>query len=150
MKAHARHAAFAVIIALILLAIATVAARAQDFSGYSGAELYSRFCASCHGAKGYGDGPVAATFKIIVPDLTRIARRHGGTFPEEQVRKIIDGRKTLPPHGSREMPVWGFEFYAQNADKPDSQRRTDEMVARLTEYLRSLQKRVDAPREPMM
>jgi len=140
MKAHARHIALAIIIALMLLAIATDAARAQDFSGYSGAQLYTRFCASCHGAKGYGDGPVAATFKVIVPDLTRIARRQGGAFPEEQVRKIIDGRKTMPPHGSREMPVWGFEFYGQNADKPDPQRRTDEMVARLTEYLRSMQK----------
>jgi hypothetical protein len=43
----------------------------------------------------------------MVPDLTLLARRHGGTFPEDEVRKIIDGRTTLPPHGSREMSVWG-------------------------------------------
>ncbi len=140
MKPHHRHVAIAVIIALILLIIATVAARGQDFSGYTGAQLYSRFCASCHGEKGLGDGVVAGSFKIMVPDLTRIARRHGGTFPEEQVRKIIDGRKTLPPHGSREMPVWGFEFYTQSSEKPNPQQTTDGMIARLTDYIRSIQK----------
>jgi mono/diheme cytochrome c family protein len=140
MRAHTRHVTIAAIIVLILLLIATVAARAQDFSKYSGQQLYSRFCAACHGDKGLGDGVVAASFKIMVPDLTRIARRQGGTFPEEQVRRIIDGRKTLPPHGLREMPVWGFEFYAQSGDKPDPEKTTSEMVARLTDYLRSIQK----------
>ncbi len=143
MKAHTRHVAIATLIVLILLLIATVAARAQDFSKYSGAQLYSRFCAACHGKEGLGDGVVAASFKVMVPDLTRIARRQGGAFPEEQIRRIIDGRKTLPPHGSREMPVWGFEFRTQNSDKPDPQRTTDEMVARLTDYLRSIQKQVE-------
>jgi mono/diheme cytochrome c family protein len=60
MKAHARHVAIATLILLVLLLLATVAARAQDFSNYSGAQLYSRFCASCHGDKGVGDGVVAA------------------------------------------------------------------------------------------
>lgn len=139
MKIHTRHVAIATIVALVLLAIATVAARAQDFSGYSGAQLYTRFCASCHGVTGLGDGPVAASFKIIVPDLTRIAQRHGGAFPEDQVSRIIDGREKLPPHGSRDMPVWGFEFLGQNAARPEPQRRTEELIARLTEHLRSMQ-----------
>jgi hypothetical protein len=84
---------------------------------------------------------VAKSFRIEVPDLTRIAHRHAGVFPAEQIRKIIDGRTTLPPHGSREMPVWGFELYLenQNAGYPDPQRRTDDLIARLTEYLRSIQ-----------
>jgi mono/diheme cytochrome c family protein len=138
-RTHTRHVTIAAIVLLILLLIATVAARAQDFSKYSGQQLYSRFCAACHGDKGLGDGAVAASFKIMVPDLTRIARRHGGTFPEEQIRRIVDGRKTLPPHGSREMPVWGFEFYAQSGDKPDPEKATSEMVTRLTDYLRSIQ-----------
>lgn len=140
MRPHTRHVAIAVVIALMMLLFAVVAARAQDFSKYSGAELYARFCAACHGDKGLGDGVVAASFKIVVPDLTRIARRHGGTFPEEQVHRIIDGRKTLPPHGTREMPVWGFEFYAQSSAQSDPEQTTNEMVARLTEYLRSIQK----------
>lgn len=132
---------FALVIAVILLTLASVSAHAQDFSGYSGAQLYKRFCSSCHGSSARGDGPVAKGFKIEVPDLTRIAKRHGGTFPADQVQKIIDGRQTLPPHGSREMPVWGFEFYLQNqnAGHADPQHRTDELIARLTDYLRTLQ-----------
>ncbi len=141
MTTHARHIVLALIIAMILLIFASVSARAEDFSGYSGAQLYKRFCSSCHGDRGRGDGPVAKGFRIEVPDLTRVAHRHGGTFPAEQIQKIIDGRKTLPPHGTREMPVWGFEFYLQNqnAGYTDPQRRTDELIARLTDYLRTIQ-----------
>ena len=124
MNAHARHSFLAIIVALILLVLASVSARAQDFSSSTGVQLYKRFCSSCHGDQGHGDGTVAKSFKIEVPDLTRIAHRHGGVFPAEQIRKIIDGRKTLPPHGSREMPVWGFEFYRENQDAghPDPSR----------------------------
>jgi mono/diheme cytochrome c family protein len=142
MSSHTRHIAIIAIIVLILLLVATVAARAQDFSNYSGKQLYSRFCAACHGDQGLGDGPVADSFRIMVPDLTRISRRQGGKFPEDAIRRIIDGRKTLPPHGTREMPVWGLEFQTQNAAIPeqDPRKTTDQMVARLTEYLRSIQK----------
>jgi len=145
MKVHARHVAIALILGLVLLLIAIVAGRAADeaysvYSHYSGAQLYARFCASCHGDQGHGDGPVAASFKTMMPDLTQLARRHGRIFPEEQIRKIIDGRTTLPPHGSREMPVWGFEFLAQSAGQPPAvQQNADELIARLTDYIHSLQ-----------
>ncbi len=141
MTSHHRHILLAVIVAAILLALASVSAHAQDFSNYTGAELYKRFCSSCHGAHAKGDGPVAKSFKIEVPDLTRISQRHGGQFPADQIKKIIDGRQVLPPHGSREMPVWGFEFYLQNqnAGHEDPQHRTEAIIARLTDYLRSLQ-----------
>jgi mono/diheme cytochrome c family protein len=140
MTTHARHIAIALILAIILLLVAAAAARAQDYSGYSGARLYSRFCASCHGDKGFGDGVVAASFNIMVPDLTRIAKRQGGVYPAEKVRQIIDGRTPLRPHGTREMPVWGYEFYAQNEAKPDALKKTDEMVKRLADYVESLQR----------
>ena len=39
------------------------------------------------------------------PDLTRIAERRGGWFPEVLVREFIDGRFAV--HGTRTMPVWG-------------------------------------------
>lgn len=139
MKVHTRHVVIAVVVSLILLLIAAVAARAQDYSGYSGAQLYDRFCASCHGVKGKGDGPVASSFSIMVPDLTRIAKRQGGVFPDDLVRRIIDGRRSVPPHGSRDMPVWGYEFQYQNEDKPDAGKRTEEMVRRLADHVRSLQ-----------
>jgi mono/diheme cytochrome c family protein len=140
MNVHSRHVAVAVIVLLILLLVATVAARAQDYSAYSGEQLYSRFCASCHGDKGFGDGAVAASFSIMVPDLTRIAKRQGGVFPYERMRQIIDGRVPVRAHGTREMPVWGYEFEAQNPPKADSPHKTDELVRRLTDYVRTLQR----------
>jgi cytochrome c5 len=141
MNAHAKHTFLQIIVAVILLVMASVSARALDLSSYTGIQLYMRFCSSCHGDKARGDGPVANTFKIEVPDLTRIAHRHGGVFPTEIIHKIIDGRKTLPPHGSRAMPVWGFEIYREdeNTGNADPQGRTDDLVARLTEYLRTIQ-----------
>jgi mono/diheme cytochrome c family protein len=140
MTPHSRHIGIALVLALILLLIAAAAARAQDFSSYSGAQLYARFCASCHGDTGFGDGVVAASFSIMVPDLTRIAKRQGGVYPADKVRQIIDGRTPMRPHGTREMPVWGYEFYAQNEAKPDAQRKTEEMVKRLADYVESLQR----------
>ncbi len=45
----------------------------------------------------------------------------------------------MVPHGSREMPVWGYEFYYQNEAKADAQKRTEDMVRRLADYVRTLQ-----------
>ncbi|HXY97793.1 MAG TPA: cytochrome c [Steroidobacteraceae bacterium] len=107
-------------------------APAQDLSGYqSGESLYRAHCASCHGVDGRGDGPVAASLKVEVPDLTRIARRQGGRFPAEQLRRIIDGRTTLPPHGTRAMPVWGEAF--------GSEKQASRVVELLVQYLQSIQ-----------
>jgi mono/diheme cytochrome c family protein len=139
MNIHGRHVALATVILLVLLLIATVAARAQDFSGYSGAQLYQRFCASCHGEKGYGDGPVSQSFTVMVPDLTRIAKRQNGVYPEEKVRQIIDGRQLMRAHGSRTMPVWGYEFQSQNDATESGAKKTSVIVQRLADYVRSMQ-----------
>lgn len=60
-------------------------------------------CASCHGAEGRGDGPLAAGFDPAPADLTRIAARHGGTFPLVEVMSVIDGYAS----GHRAMPDFG-------------------------------------------
>ncbi len=127
----------------ILLATASftaAASQAPDFSSYSGADLYKRFCSACHGRKGEGDGPVAASFKITVPDLTLIARRQGGQFPDERMHRIIDGRQVPAPHGSREMPIWGWEFASVTKEGAPDLAASDQLIARLVEYLRSIQK----------
>jgi len=113
--------------------------RGEDLSGYKGPELYRMYCASCHGVEGHGDGPVAASLKVSVPDLTRIAARRGGTFPTDQIRIIIDGRASLPPHGTRDMPVWGWAFGATGTD-PQSEYRAQGLIGLLMEYLRSIQR----------
>ena len=87
--------------------------RPEPFADYSGAQLFGRFCASCHGSLGFGDGPVAPSLKVMIPDLTQLSKRSGGRFPDERVREIIDGRAVLPAHGTRPMPVWGYELEAR-------------------------------------
>ncbi len=113
---------------------------AEDLSTRSGPQLYQQFCASCHGKAGEGDGPVAPFFKLLPPDLTLIARRSGGTFPTERIRRIVDGRSILPPHGAREMPVWGMEFAWATDDPLVGREVADAAIGRLVEYLRAIQK----------
>jgi mono/diheme cytochrome c family protein len=127
------------LIAAVLSTVTTSSALAQALSGYTGPSLYKHFCASCHGLYGKGDGPVASSLKFEVPDLTRIAARHGGQFPAEDIRKIIDGRTTRPPHGPRDMPVWGDAFRIAAGENTKAQDRTNESIELLTEYLRSIQ-----------
>lgn len=127
----------AVTLALCTLACST--ALAEPFVNDPGPQLYARFCASCHGAGGFGDGPVAPALKVYVPDLTRLARRSGNAFPEERVRRIIDGRDTYPVHGTRYMPVWGYEFRAAVGPEADEDDPTRHMIDRLVEHLRSMQ-----------
>src|SRR5690606_25275013 len=127
-----------------VLVLASGCASQRPSSSYvgrlSGAELYERLCASCHGATGKGDGPVGAALSVHVPDLTRIAWRDGGEFPREDVMRAIDGRQERPAHGTREMPVWGIRFYDLSASDEEGERaRVDAMITRLVDYLESIQ-----------
>jgi mono/diheme cytochrome c family protein len=125
-----------------MLAVAGAqSAHAEDLTGYSGARLYHRFCAACHGDKGRGDGVVAPFFKLAPPDLTQITKRHGGVFPTEKITQIIDGREAVAPHGAREMPVWGLELYLADPKNPKSKKQVDDMIARLVEHLHSIQEK---------
>lgn len=75
-----------------------------------GEENFLKYCSSCHGADGRGDGPVASTLDPKPADLTRIAARRDGTFPDIEIRRIIDGREPVRAHGAKQMPVWGKVF----------------------------------------
>ncbi len=120
---------------LLLLAVC----RAEEPPLSSGAQLYGEFCATCHGLKGHGDGPVAASAGEPVPDLTLLARRHRGIFPAEAVHRIVDGRSVPRAHGTVEMPVWGREFFGFEPDDASHRRRVAELIDRLVEYLRTIQ-----------
>lgn len=129
----------AAIIAVMSLFMAGPVAAAGPFADYSGRQLYDRFCASCHGPSGFGDGPVAPSLKVMVPDLTRLYQRSGGKFPEDLVRKIIDGRQVYPAHGSRDMPVWGQELWIEGGGGEQADAEARVIVDKLVNYLRSIQ-----------
>ena len=121
-------------------------ALAAEYAAMSGKDLYLRFCAACHGDAGRGDGPVSKSFAVETPDLTLIARRHGGQFPRERIERIIDGRFVIGAHGSRTMPVWGEDLSRLEIGNPDAERSTETIINRLTEYVQGLQ-RLAAPAE---
>jgi len=116
------------------------AAGAQVFSEYSGVETFDRFCASCHGSSGQGDGPVAAGLPITVPDLTTLRKRQGDRFPEDTLRKIIDGRNIVIYHGTRYMPVWGYEFWIEEGADDEAEKRVEIIIRNLIDYIESIQK----------
>jgi mono/diheme cytochrome c family protein len=125
---------------LAWMACSTNAVHAADYTQMNGQDLYLRFCAACHGATAQGDGPVAASFRVEVPDLTMLTRRAGGAYPRERVQRIIDGRHILGAHGSRTMPVWGEELSRLDLGNPDAEQGTRAVIDRLTDYVASLQK----------
>jgi hypothetical protein len=76
---------------------------------------------------------------VAVPDLTSIAVRYG-EFPAARIRDIIDGRGIdTGAHGTRTMPVWGYEFYVEEGADVMAQRAVRDAINRLVEHLRSLQ-----------
>lgn len=123
------------------------AALAQGFAAYSGPELFQRFCAACHGAEGRGDGPVASSLTVIVPDLTRLYQRRGNTFPAAEIREIIDGRSVVIAHGTRYMPVWGYEFWVEEGADVVAEEEAAIMIDRLVNFLESIQYAIN-PAEP--
>jgi mono/diheme cytochrome c family protein len=116
---------------------------AADYATLSGSELYQRFCASCHGVGGHGDGPVSASLAVEVPDLTLLTRRARGVFPRDQLQRIVDGRHILGAHGTRTMPVWGEDLSRLEIGNPDAERVTRTVIDRIVDYLATLQKPVD-------
>jgi len=101
-----------------------------------GQTLYQTYCAVCHAADARGGGPMAASLKLSPPDLTRIALRHGGTYPEAQVEQIIAGEEALPRgHGTRNMPIWGPIFSQITWDQDLGRLR----IHNLSAYIRGLQ-----------
>ncbi len=124
----------------LTFAWSTAPVAAEDPVTLSGKQLYERYCAACHGVQGRGDGPVAGSFRIEVPDLTRIARRHGGKYPRDLVERIIDGRHILGAHGTRTMPVWGEDFSRQRIGDPNAEEATRTITLRLADYLWLLQR----------
>ncbi len=98
-----------------------------------GRDLYGFYCASCHGPRGRGDGPMATALKVAPADLATLADRHGGTFPAAYVEQIIVSGGTIASraHGSTDMPVWGPIFVGLENDNARVKVRVSNLVAHL-------------------
>lgn len=115
----------------------------------TGAALYARNCSGCHGADGRGRGVIAPYLKATVRDLTLITARAGGTFPADAVFRIIDGQSSdAQVTERRHMPIWGYEFFGDDADDRVAHDRSVHQVKRLVQYLRSIQSTRDCSAAP--
>jgi len=140
-----------VVMAFIGLVVGATGAAAQRtgravpplaIESLTGRDSFERYCASCHGRDATGNGPVAGALQTRPADLTSLAQRNGGRFPDAQVRAFIEGTtRPLSAHGTNEMPVWGTTFSALEPSDGRVRVRLDNLVA----YIQSLQGRRPSP-----
>jgi mono/diheme cytochrome c family protein len=76
-------------------------------SPVNGKQMYTSYCAPCHGVDGRGHGPAAGALKTQPVDLTGLAKANHGKFPDTHILSVLKFGSELPAHGSAEMPVWG-------------------------------------------
>lgn len=107
-------------------------------SPVSGKQMYSGYCAPCHGVDGRGNGPAAAALKAQPTDLTGLSRKNHGKFPDEHIVTVLEFGSTVTAHGSAEMPVWGPIL--GKMDQRNSQER-QLRISNLSRYLESIQAR---------
>jgi mono/diheme cytochrome c family protein len=101
----------------------------------SGEELFKKHCAVCHGNDLKGVRPVPAPYRVP-PNLTTLARRHGGKFPGAHVSDVLRNGVTMPAHGPAQMPTWGTDFREmEGLDSTQVKLR----ISNLTDYIKSRQ-----------
>ncbi len=102
----------------------------------SGKQVYKQLCAACHGDDLKGNGPAPYPFREFPPDLTTLARRHGGKFPEAYVSNVLRNGLKLPAHGPAEMPIWGTDF---RVGQRLSETQVTSRITELSNYIKSMQ-----------
>jgi mono/diheme cytochrome c family protein len=103
-----------------------------------GKQMYTSYCAPCHGVDGKGRGPVASSLKGQPTDLTVLQKNNNGKFPDTHVMAILEFGANVPAHGSSTMPVWGPILGNMNhLNVQDKQLR----ISNLNRYLESIQAR---------
>jgi len=124
-------AVFGIVVLPITIAIA------QDLG--SGATLYHQYCASCHGDRGDGRGPMTEVLTVKPSDLRTITTRHEGEFPRDLISRIISGDEVIAAHGTRIMPIWGERLQEDVLGTVNKPAVAQGRIAFLVDYLETLQ-----------
>ncbi len=106
----------------------------------AGRRDYQDHCAVCHGIDGRGQGPAATALRVAPADLTRIAARRGGAFPELEIAYRIDGRFEITSHGPREMPIWGTQLRQKLPQDETGEAIVRGRIEAIVAYLSTLQR----------
>jgi mono/diheme cytochrome c family protein len=114
----------------------TITIPVEKVSATNGKQMYSSYCAPCHGTDGRGNGPVAGSLKSQPTDLTALAKMHNGKYPDTHVVAVLQFGSTTPAHGTAEMPVWGpLLGKISNVQSQERQLR----ITNLSRYLETIQ-----------
>ena len=130
-------AALAALALVVAVALVWAAETPDPRAVVRGRTTYLRYCVSCHGAEGHGDGPVAPDLRVPVPDLATLAERNGGSYPYGRVVRIITSGEVVRAHGTEDMPAWGEAF---KKTKGTSEHSVDAAIRNLAHYIWALQR----------
>jgi mono/diheme cytochrome c family protein len=108
----------------------------QQSNSTSGKQMFSDYCAPCHGLSAKGDGPAASALKTPPADLTQLAKKNNGKFPMDHVMNDLRQGSPMASHGSTDMPVWGPLFKSLDPTNPVM---VDQRIRNLAVYIESLQ-----------
>jgi mono/diheme cytochrome c family protein len=108
----------------------------QQTNAASGKEMYTEYCAACHGTNGKGTGPAASSMKAAPADLTQLAKKNDAKYPANHIAAVLKFGSGPGARGSAEMPVWGplFKSLDKFHDATVQQR-----VSNLVRYIETLQ-----------
>ncbi|MGE4092733.1 MAG: cytochrome c [Candidatus Binatia bacterium] len=104
-----------------------------------GAALYQQYCATCHGERGGGNGPMVPYLTVKPSDLRTISARNQGVFPREELTQIVDGTKEIVGHGPRTMPIWGERLQDDVIGGVNKSAVAQGRIGFLLDYLETLQ-----------
>ncbi len=114
----------------------SVVITAGKTSPTSGKQMFTSYCASCHGVNAKGNGPMAAALKTQPADLTLLSKGNAGIFPDAHVDAVIRFGSPVRSHGTTQMPVWGPVLGNMNEATPMERQLR---IHNLCSYLESIQ-----------
>lgn len=130
----------AIIGTAIMLGTGTAGTMSWAAEPDQGRAYYLRYCGSCHGLEGKGDGTVSRSLKVKPADLTQLQKRNKGVFPLEKVIATIDGKTRIGAHGESKMPVWGEIFEKQASAEKEPATASAARVKVIAEYVSTFQR----------
>jgi len=121
---------------IALVPLLAAVACSPTTSPQAGRSLFAQNCVQCHGTD--------ATGGDAVPDLTGLALRAGGTYPQTLVLNKLDGyARGQAAYAGVEMPQFGYLLTGPLTRVPLADglsRELPEKIVALDAYLRSLQR----------
>ncbi|MGA9673144.1 MAG: c-type cytochrome [Terracidiphilus sp.] len=117
---------------------AKIAIPVVNVSPTDGKQMFTSYCAQCHGVDGRGAGPIASELQKPPADLTRIAKNNGGRFPEARISAVLEFGIASSGNRPSQMPAWGSEFVRRSHLSPNDK---ELRILNLIRYLESIQAR---------